>query len=71
MAKKKGKISQQKVFNEIYKKDTTGLFDGGYKASYFKTEIEKEDYKRKTTKDWIEFSEENEDTDDDLYGEYE
>lgn len=43
-----------------YKKDTNNLFTGGFKAEKFDTKIEKEERKRKSTKDWLNYSEEEE-----------
>ena len=48
-----------------FKKDSVGLFNGGYKAERFETKMEKEDRKRKRTQDWLEYSEEVEEIDED------
>lgn len=50
---KKNKNSQVKNFNQYAKKDETGLFNGGYKASSFDTDIEKEDRRRNSTQEWL------------------
>ena len=53
------KNQKKKMFNNVYKKDSLGLFDGGFKSSVFDTEVEKEDKRRKTTKEILEELEED------------
>jgi len=45
--------SKQKTFNNAYKKDSNGLFDGGFKSQEFLTKEEKQEIRRKSTKDWL------------------
>ena len=52
----------KKVFNKNCKKDTNGLFNGGFKSQEFLTEEEKQERRRKRTQDWLsEVEEEYED----------
>lgn len=43
-----------------YKKDSNGLFDGGFKAGEMDTKLEKEDRRKMSTNDWLEYAEEQE-----------
>ena len=45
---------QSNKLNFYNKKDSNGLFDGGFKSSEFKTKEEKEQLKRKSTRDYLE-----------------
>ena len=49
-------MANKKMKKEIlsaYKKDTNGLFDGGYRSTAFDTKQEKEDRRRKRTNELL------------------
>lgn len=50
----------QKSLRSVYKKDTSGLFEGGYRSEVFSTKEEKQDRQRKSTKQYLDEAEENE-----------
>jgi hypothetical protein len=60
MSKNK-KDKAKKVFNNVYKKDTNGLFDGTFKSQMFESKTEKEERKRRRTDEWLDYAEEYED----------
>lgn len=60
----KSRNNKNKKILGAYKKDSLGLFDGGYKQQVFATEIEKEANRRKNTQDWLKYAEQEEMIDD-------
>lgn len=56
-------MKDKKIKKEMlsqYKKDTNGLFDGGFKSQVFDTKEEKESRRRKSTSEWLEYAKEEE-----------
>lgn len=52
------KVSKENL--SVYKRDTNGLFNGGFKADQFETKEERENRKRHSTDYWLEYMEEEE-----------